>query len=228
MEEELTQEDQDNETTNQESLQEQEKPLETKMREAEQPYKRKQQQVEHNRMKLSTIPQQDSMTKESTQGTMPDKQSDGTNTGDIQDTQIGRAKEGNDATSNASTEDQKQPEMDKEAQDQRGKQAATEGSMEDRGQQADNGPQILTELWQKHHNQWLNTVMHNSIGEKKPLEIPDFHAHIPVLRPGPDLDINVAPVKTYVTRYDLQIKVEAGENQVELLHQAFCKCFLKL
>jgi len=70
--------------------------------------------------------------------------------------------------------------------------------------------------------------MRNSIGEMKPPAIPDFHTYIPVLRPGPDLDIDVAPIKTYVTRYDLRIKVEAGENQVELFHQAFCKWFLKL
>jgi len=38
----------------------------------------------------------------------------------------------------------------------------------------------------------------------------------------------VAPVRNYVTRYDLRLKVAAGENQVELFHQAFCKWYLKL
>jgi len=70
--------------------------------------------------------------------------------------------------------------------------------------------------------------MQTAIGDKNPLSIPDFHAHILVLCPGPDLDIDVAPIKTYVTRYDLRIKVKAGENQVELFHKAFCKWFLKL
>jgi len=182
MAEELTQEDQDNETTNKESLQEQEKRQETKMREAEQPYERQQQQAEHNRTKLSTIPQQDSTNKASKQGMTPNKWSDGTTTtGNIQDTQIRQAKEGIDATSNASTEDQKQQEMDKAAQDQSEKQVATKGSMEDMGQQADNGSQRLTELspkeCQKYHDQWLNVVMHNSIGEKKLPEIPDFHGY---------------------------------------------------
>jgi len=208
MAEELTQADQINKMTNEESLQEQEKPLEIKTREVEQPYKRQQQQEEHKRTKLSTIPQQDSTNKASTQGTMPDKQSNGTiMTGNRQDIQIRQAKEGINATSNASTEDQKQHEMDQVAHEQREKQAATKGHTEDMGQQADKEPQRPTELspkeWQKHHDQWLNVVMRNSIREKKLPEIPDFHAHIPDLRPGLDLDINVAPVKTYITRYDL-------------------------
>jgi len=91
-------------------------------------------------------------------------------------------------------------------------------------------PTTLTELlpkeWQKHHDTWLNLVMTTAIGDNNPPPIPDFHTHIPVLRPGPDLDIDVAPIKTYVTRYDLRIKVKVGENQVELFHQAFCKWFL--
>jgi len=86
----------------------------------------------------------------------------------------------------------------------------------------------LPKEWQKHHNTWLNEVMQTAIGDKNPPLILDFHAHIQVLRPGPDLDIDVAPIKTYVTRYDLRIKVEAGENQVQLFHTAFCKWFLKL
>jgi len=70
--------------------------------------------------------------------------------------------------------------------------------------------------------------MRNAIGDKNPLTILDFHAHIQVLRPGPNLDIDVAPIKTYVTRYNLRIKVKASENQVQLFHTAFCKWFLKL
>jgi len=88
--------------------------------------------------------------------------------------------------------------------------------------------EVSPKEWQKHHDTWLNAVMRNTIGEPKPPRIPNLHAHIPVFRPSPDLDIDVAPVKNYVTRYDLQIKVEAGENQVKLFHQAFCKWFLKL
>ncbi len=65
----------------------------------------------------------------------------------------------------------------------------------------------LTEVspkeWQKHHDTWLNVVMRNTIGNPKPLVIPNLHAHIPVFRPSPDLNIDVALVKNYVTRYDL-------------------------
>jgi len=82
--------------------------------------------------------------------------------------------------------------------------------------------------WQNHHDNWLNLVMRMAISEMNPPTIPDFHTHIPVLQPGPDLDINVAPIKIYMTRYNLRIKAAAGENQVELFHQAFCKWFLKL
>jgi len=38
----------------------------------------------------------------------------------------------------------------------------------------------------------------------------------------------VAPTRDFVTCYDLQIKVAASENQVELFHQAFCKWYLNL
>ncbi len=82
--------------------------------------------------------------------------------------------------------------------------------------------------WQRHHDSWLNTVMWEAIGDDNHPTIQDLHAHIQVHRPTPGNDIDVAPVKDYVTRYDLRIKVVAGENQVELFHQAFCKWFLKL
>jgi len=53
--------------------------------------------------------------------------------------------------------------------------------------------------WQKHHDNWLNVVMRYTIGDPKPPTIPDLHAHILVPRPSPDLNIEVAPIKNYVT-----------------------------
>jgi len=88
--------------------------------------------------------------------------------------------------------------------------------------------EVSPKEWQKHHDNWLNAVVRHMIGDPKPPIIPNLHAHIPVYRPGPDLDIKVVPINNYVTRYDLRIKVAAGENQVELFHQAFCKGFLKV
>jgi len=58
--------------------------------------------------------------------------------------------------------------------------------------------------------------------------IPKLYAKVPVYCPAPEMEINVAPVKDFVTQYDLRIKVAAGENQIELFHQAFCKWYLKL
>jgi len=87
---------------------------------------------------------------------------------------------------------------------------------------------VSSKEWQRHHDSWLNTVMWEAIGDDGHPTIQDLHAHIQVHRPTPGNDIDVAPVKDYVTRYDLRIKVVAGENQVELFHQAFCKWFLKL
>jgi len=92
---ESTHDNQINEKMNDESLQEQEKLPELKLREAEWPEDKQQQQEEHNRMKISTISQQDSMNKTSTQGMMPDKQRVGTiMTGNSPNNQIGWAKEG--------------------------------------------------------------------------------------------------------------------------------------
>jgi len=107
-----------------------------------------------------------------------------------------------------------------DASKHRGQDATASGTQQTYG--------IIPKRVAKHHDSWLNAVMQNAIGETKPPLIPDFHAHILVLRPGPNLDIDVAPIKTYMTRYDLHIKVVAGKNQVELFHQAFCKWFLKL
>jgi len=82
--------------------------------------------------------------------------------------------------------------------------------------------------WQWHHNAWLNVVMWEAIGNQTHLMIQDLHMLIPVYHPAPNNDINIALVKDYITRYNLCIKVAAGENQVELFHQVFCKWYLKL
>jgi len=82
--------------------------------------------------------------------------------------------------------------------------------------------------WQQHHDTWLNMVMQEAIGNQAHPMIPDLHTLIPVHHPAPNNDIDVALVKDYVTRYNLCIKVAAGENQVKLFHQAFCKWYLKL
>jgi len=44
--------------------------------------------------------------------------------------------------------------------------------------------------WQKHRDSWLNFVMHTAIG-KDNSPIPDFNTHIPALRLGPDLDMDI-------------------------------------
>jgi len=43
-----------------------------------------------------------------------------------------------------------------------------------------------------------------------------------------DDEFDVHPRQEYVNHYNLQIKVTAGENQVKLFHQAFCKWYLKV
>jgi len=47
-------------------------------------------------------------------------------------------------------------------------------------------------------------------------------------RNEPDYEIKVEPLWLYVSCYDLHMKLAAGENQVELFHQAFCKWYLKV
>jgi len=61
------------------------------------------------------------------------------------------------------------------------------------------------------------------MGKENHPKIMDLHEKVQLLQPGPDLEIDVAPVKDYITRFDICIKVAVGENQVELFHQAFCK-----
>jgi len=70
--------------------------------------------------------------------------------------------------------------------------------------------------------------MWEAIGNQTHLMIQDLHMLIPVYHPAPNNDINIALVKDYITRYNLCIKVAAGENQVKLFHQAFCKWYLKV
>jgi len=70
--------------------------------------------------------------------------------------------------------------------------------------------------------------MQEAIGNQAHPTIQELHNLIQVHCPAPNNNIDIAPVKDYVTRYDLWIKVAAGENQVELFHQAFCKWYLKL
>jgi len=59
---------------------------------------------------------------------------------------------------------------------------ASNGNMNSKHPLANTGPTKLSaKEWQRHHDNWLNLVMHMAIGEMNPPTIPDFHAHIPVL-----------------------------------------------
>jgi len=95
--------------------------------------------------------------------------------------------------------------------------------MEDMAHQATQDPKRPTELspkeWQKHHDNWLNAVMQNSIRETKPLDIPDFHAHIPVLRPGPDLLVAPYGFWTPLKNPESRILSEFHWNMFEPEHQ---------
>ncbi len=70
--------------------------------------------------------------------------------------------------------------------------------------------------------------MRAAIGEEDHHKIPLLHEYVQVYWLAPNKDIDVVPTRDFVTHYDLRIKVAAGENQVELFHQAFCKWYLKL
>jgi len=131
----------------------------------------------------------------------------------------------NQSEDNQASEQEAETEIPSEPEEMDKTQAAQEQEPTTEQAQLKHYPtEVSPKEWQKHHDNWLNVVMQNMIGPT----IPDLHAHIPVYRPGLDLKIEVVPVKNYVTRYNLCIKVDAGENQVELFHQAFCKWFLKV
>jgi len=70
--------------------------------------------------------------------------------------------------------------------------------------------------------------MQTMIGKETPPLISDLHAHVPVLRLGLDNEVDDAPAWKFVIQYNLHIKVAAGENQVELFDQVFCKWYLEL
>jgi len=63
--------------------------------------------------------------------------------------------------------------------------------------------EVSPKEWQKHHDQWLNAVMRNAIGEENHPSKPNLHDYVQVHRPAPENDIDVAPVRNYVMRYDL-------------------------
>jgi len=236
MEEAATQEEKAKELPNTESLQEQEKPPENRQSTEAQETGGQSTQSEPTKRNIPSTNQQEFNHMEPTRDMKSEISSHNIpmTMGSIQDNPNSKAKQGTAVTQEADhqTVDKSQQGLDSEARSNREQKEETTGSTEDRAHQATQETtqpiEISPKEWQKHHDNWLNVVMRNSIGETKPPVIPDFHAYIPVFRPGPDLDIDVALIKTYVTRYNLQIKVDARENQVKLFHQAFCKWFLKL
>jgi len=87
---------------------------------------------------------------------------------------------------------------------------------------------ISPKEWRYLHNQWLQSVMRAAMGNTAHPEIPNLADYKYKKRDEPDYEIEVEPPRVYVSCYDLRIKVAAGENQVELFHQAFCKWYLKV
>jgi len=61
--------------------------------------------------------------------------------------------------------------------------------------------EAMPKKWQQHHNQWLNAMIRAAIGEENHPKLLDLHAKVQVLCPGPELDVNIAPAKEYVTRF---------------------------
>jgi len=71
-------------------------------------------------------------------------------------------------------------------------------------------------------------VMRAAIGKEDHPPILQLKEFVQIHCPAPDDNINVAPARDFITCYDLCIKVAAGKNKVKLVHQAFCKWYLKL
>jgi len=65
--------------------------------------------------------------------------------------------------------------------------------------------------------------MQAAVGDEFALDCKDIDLFKEVHQGIFDNKFDILPRKEYVNHYDLHIKVEAGENQVELFHQAFCK-----
>jgi len=67
-----------------------------------------------------------------------------------------------------------------------------------------------------------------AMGDKEHPDIPNLVDYRYTPCTALDHEIKVDPLCKHVIRYNLCIKVAAGENQVELFHQAFCKWYLKV
>jgi len=87
---------------------------------------------------------------------------------------------------------------------------------------------ISPKEWRYLHNNWLQSAMQVAMGDEAHPDIPNLDEYRYTPRDKPDYEIEVEPMREQVIRYDLCIKVTAGENQVELFHQAFCKWYLKV
>jgi len=72
--------------------------------------------------------------------------------------------------------------------------------------------------------------MQAAIGNEAVPELEGLDQYKEVHRGVFDDEIDILPIRKYMTCYcyNLRIKVRAGENQLELFHQAFCKWYLKI
>jgi len=88
--------------------------------------------------------------------------------------------------------------------------------------------QLSLKEWQWTQNKWLHSAMCAAIGDELAPEVENIKQFQEVRCGTFDNEIDVHPIRKYMTQYDLCNKVEAGKNQVELFHKAFCKWYLKV
>jgi len=70
--------------------------------------------------------------------------------------------------------------------------------------------------------------MQVAIGNKSLPGIPMIKNIHQIIHDDPMDELDLKPARQFITRYDLCLKTEKGENQVKLIHQAFTKWFQKV
>jgi len=125
---------------------------------------------------------------------------------DIRESSVGSTKDTQATNSNQDGIDK----VERQSNDQNQADRQSKGN----GNQSSNGhfSQVMALL----HNQWLHGIMWAAMGNKAHPDIPNLVDYKYTPRVAPDYKIKVEPPHNHVIRYNLQIKVTTGKNQVEL------------
>jgi len=82
--------------------------------------------------------------------------------------------------------------------------------------------------WRQLHDEWLHVAMRASMGDPSLTSIPNLDNVKRRERKPPATILHLQPVRPVIKRYDLQLVVAGGDDQITLFHQAFLKWYQKV